>query len=217
MKYKILLPLIVICLFAVVPVKAEAKKKQTIVEVGKEKQLTVKNMTKWHSMNKSVAKVDKKGNLTGMKTGSTTVTAKKGKKKYSYNVTAVNFKKMTQMQESVVRFALKHVGNKYRYGGSSLTKGTDCSGFTMSVFKKFGFKLPHNAARQMKSKKTRKVKTSKLKPGDLIFYGRSKKSCSHVALYIGSKKVVHASTKRTGITISHYKYRRPIAACRVLK
>jgi cell wall-associated NlpC family hydrolase len=57
----------------------------------------------------------------------------------------------------------------------------------------------------------------KIKPGDLIFYGTSKSNCSHVAMYIGNQKVVHASTERTGITISDYKYRKYVGVGRVLK
>ena len=56
-----------------------------------------------------------------------------------------------------------------------------------------------------------------IKPGDLIFYGSSKKACSHVALYIGNGKVVHASTETTGIVVSDYKYRKYVAVGRVLE
>ena len=56
-----------------------------------------------------------------------------------------------------------------------------------------------------------------IKPGDLIFYGSSKKNCSHVALYIGNNKVVHASTESTGIVVSDYNYRKYVGVGRVLK
>ena len=85
----------------------------------------------------------------------------------------------------------------------------------MAVYKKFGYNLFHNAYQQMKD--TKKVKMKKIQPGDLIFYGSSKKNCSHVALYIGNEKVVHASTESTGIVISDYDYRKYVGVGRVLK
>jgi cell wall-associated NlpC family hydrolase len=97
--------------------------------------------------------------------------------------------------EAVVKYAKKFVGNPYKYGGSSLTKGADCSGFVMAVYKKFGYKLPHSSSAQ--AKKGKKVSWSNKKPGDIIcYYG-------HVAIYIGNNKIVHASNKKTGIKISN--------------
>lgn len=113
---------------------------------------------------------------------------------------------------SVVDYALQFVGNPYVYGGTSLTKGTDCSGFTMSVYAKFGIYLPHSSSAQAKC--GTKVSASELAPGDLIFYG-SGKSINHVALYIGGGKVVHASTKKSGIKVSNAFYRTPITIRRV--
>lgn len=113
---------------------------------------------------------------------------------------------------SVVDYALQFVGNPYVYGGTSLTKGTDCSGFTMSVYAKFGIYLPHSSSAQAKC--GTKVSASELAPGDLIFYG-SGKSINHVALYIGGGKVVHASTKKSGIKVSNAFYRTPVTIRRV--
>lgn len=204
-----------ICLAGIIPAHAGAKEKQIVMQTGKEKQMKVK-AKHWHSKNKKVVKVSSKGKLTAVKSGSAVVTARSGKKKYRYNIIVINFNKMSKKQASLIRCASKYLGNRYVYGGCSLTRGTDCSGFTMSLYKKFGYRLPHNAACQMRSKKTRRIKLKNLKPGDLIFYGSGKR-CSHVAMYIGNKKVIHASTRKTGIKISYYRYRKPIAACRVLK
>lgn len=121
--------------------------------------------------------------------------------------------KATGTRKEVVNYALQFVGNPYVYGGSSLTKGTDCSGFTMSVYKHFGVSLPHNSASQSKCGK--KVNVSDVQPGDLIFYG-SGSGISHVALYIGNGQVVHASSKKTGIKISKYNYKTPKCAVSVL-
>lgn len=218
--------LLTVCLVTGISTKVEAAgavkldKTKVVMESGEIGQLNVKNAAKkvkWSSSDKKVVKVNSKGKLTAKAVGMAKVTATVGGKKYICKVTVADYSGMSEEQKNVVSYALKYVGNKYRYGGSSLTKGTDCSGFTMAVYKKFGYSLPHNAYSQMVSKKVKKVKMSKLKPGDLIFYGSSKSSCSHVALYIGNKKVVHASNEINGIIVSDYDYRKAITGGRVLK
>lgn len=118
--------------------------------------------------------------------------------------------------EEVAQFAAKHIGNPYVWGGTSLTKGADCSGFTMSVYSHFGYSLPHSAAGQARYGKKVKVNEKSLKAGDLIFYGHGR-SIGHVAIYAGDGKVVHASNSRVGIIKSNYRYRRPIKAVRINK
>lgn len=113
---------------------------------------------------------------------------------------------------NVVDYALQFVGNPYVYGGTSLTNGTDCSGFTMSVYKKFGVSLPHSSSAQARC--GTKVSSSDMKPGDLVFYGKGS-GINHVAMYIGGGKVVHASTRRTGIKVSNAFYRTPVTVRRV--
>ena len=112
--------------------------------------------------------------------------------------------------EDVVKYAKKFVGNPYKYGGTSLTKGADCSGFTMAVYKNFGVKLPHSSSAQRSCGK-KVASLSKAKAGDLIcYYG-------HVAIYMGNNKIVHASNKKTGIKISNNaKYRKIASIRRVL-
>lgn len=216
--------LFTLSLVAFSPVKAEAagkvklNKTKVLLEIGESYQLKVKNTSskvKWSSSNKKVVKVSSKGVLTPKSVGSAKVTAKVNGKKYTCKVTVADYSGMSVEQKEVVSYALKYVGNKYSYGGSSLTKGTDCSGFTMAVYKNFGYNLVHNAYGQLKT--TKSVKMKNIKPGDLIFYGSSKKNCSHVALYIGNNKVVHASTESTGIVVSDYKYRKYVGVGRVLK
>ncbi len=108
----------------------------------------------------------------------------------------------------VVNYALKFLGNPYVWGGTSLTKGADCSGFTLSVFKNFGISLPHYSGSQAKMGTA--VKSSNMRPGDLIFYGNSSGTINHVAMYIGNGQVVHAASKRSGIKISSWNYRKPL-------
>lgn len=122
---------------------------------------------------------------------------------------------VSDVRVELVEYAKQFLGNPYVYGGSSLTKGTDCSGFTMSVYKKFGVKLSHHAASQ--AKEGTKISKSDLQPGDLVFYADSKGNINHVALYIGGGRVIHASSPKTGIKISNYNYRTPVRYVRVLR
>jgi hypothetical protein len=110
---------------------------------------------------------------------------------------------------SLVNYAKKFVGNPYKWGGTSLTKGADCSGFTLAVYAKYGVTLPHSSSSQPSYGK--KVKLSNIQPGDLIFYG-SGKSINHVGIYIGGGKIVHAANARSGIKISSAYYSTPICA-----
>lgn len=114
---------------------------------------------------------------------------------------------------AIASYGLKFVGNPYVYGGSSLTHGTDCSGFTMSVFRKFGISLPRTSSEQ--SRVGKKISPSSARAGDLIFYASGGR-VNHVALCIGGGRVVHASNPRTGITTSNMYYRKPHSARRIL-
>ncbi len=115
----------------------------------------------------------------------------------------------------IANYALNFVGNPYAYGGTSLTGGADCSGFVQSIYSHFGYSIARSSSSQSQSA-GKEVSFSNLQAGDLIFYRNSGGSVSHVALYIGSGKVVHASNKRDGIKISNYDYRTPYKARRVL-
>lgn len=111
------------------------------------------------------------------------------------------------LRTQVVNYALQFVGNRYVWGGTSLTNGVDCSGFTMQVMKKFGVSLPHYSGSQAKMGKA--VSSSEMRPGDLVFYANSGGTINHVALYIGNGQVVHAASSRSGIKISTWNYRTP--------
>ena len=121
---------------------------------------------------------------------------------------------VSDIRVDVVEYAKQFVGNPYVWGGTSLTKGADCSGFVQSVFKKFGVKLPRTSREQ--AKVGTKVSVSELKAGDLIFYTNGSGTINHVALYIGGGQVVHASSPKTGIRISKYNYRTPHKCISVL-
>ncbi len=122
---------------------------------------------------------------------------------------------VSDVRVDLVEYAKQFLGNPYVWGGTSLTKGADCSGFVLSVFKKYGVKLSHSSRAQ--ANEGTKISTSELKPGDLVFYGNSKGTINHVAIYIGGGQVIHASSPKSGIKISKYNYRTPVKAVRVLQ
>lgn len=117
-------------------------------------------------------------------------------------------------RSQIVNYAIQFVGNPYVWGGTSLTKGADCSGFTMKVMEKFGVSLPHYSVAQ--SKMGKKVTSGSMRPGDLVFYAGSGGQVNHVAMYIGNGQVVHAASSRSGIKISTWNYRTPVAIRNVL-
>lgn len=118
---------------------------------------------------------------------------------------------VSSSQASIAEYAKQFLGNPYVWGGASLTSGADCSGFTMSLYRKYGHSLPHNAAAQ--AGVTRSV--SSPKPGDLFFYSNGSR-INHVAMYIGSGLVIHASNPSDGIKISNAYYRKPVKIGRVM-
>lgn len=124
-----------------------------------------------------------------------------------------------KLRQEVASYALNFVGNPYVWGGTSLTRGADCSGFVQSIYKQFGYSLPRVSKDQAKSAGYCNVKPDKehLLPGDLIFYTNSKGVVDHVALYIGDGKIVHAANKKDGIKVSAYNMRTPYKARRVIE
>ena len=111
------------------------------------------------------------------------------------------------LRTRIVNYALQFVGNPYVWGGTSLTNGVDCSGFTMQVMRNFGISLPHYSGSQARMGKA--VSSSEMRPGDLIFYANSSGTVNHVAMYIGNGQIVHAASRRSGIKISTWNYRTP--------
>ena len=110
--------------------------------------------------------------------------------------------------QEIANFACQFVGNPYVPGGTSLTEGADCSGFTMAVYNNFGISLPRSSYAQ--AGYGREVSYSEAQPGDIIYYG------GHVGIYIGNGLIVHASTQATGIKISNALYRSIITVRRIV-
>ena len=118
------------------------------------------------------------------------------------------------LRQRIVDYALQWVGGKYVWGGESLSKGVDCSGFTMKVYQHFGYSLTHYSGDQAYEGK--KISRSELKQGDLVFYSKDG-TINHVAIYIGDGMVVHARSTKRGICVTDMDYRSPVRFVSVLK
>ncbi len=111
------------------------------------------------------------------------------------------------LRNKIVNYAVQFVGNPYVWGGTSLTRGADCSGFTQAVLRNFGISIPRVSRDQANA--GRSITSSEMRPGDLIFYKNSGGTINHVAMYIGNGQIVHAASRRSGIKISTWNYRSP--------
>lgn len=119
----------------------------------------------------------------------------------------------------IADFTKKFLGNPYRYGGTDLETGVDCSGFVQAIYKMSGIDLPRTMEEQAESGTV--VTLDTISAGDLIFYGKSEEdgavSPAHVAIYTGDGHVVHASNAREGIKMSETGYREIWRAVRIIK
>lgn len=122
---------------------------------------------------------------------------------------------VSDVRVDLVEYAKQFLGNPYVWGGTSLTKGTDCSGFVMGVYKHFGITLSHSSRAQ--AGEGTRISYSELQPGDLVFYANSSGTINHVAIYIGGGRVISASNPKSGIRINNYNYRTPVRYVRILK
>ena len=173
--------------------KSKSESSKTIMKLKNGKKVTV------YSTSGSWRKI-KVGNKTGYVP-----------KKYVYiNTSAPKLKGSTYNKgKTVASFAQRFVGNPYVWGGTNLNTGADCSGFVKSVYKAFGYNLPRSSSSQRSA--GRKVSYSKKQPGDIICYS------GHVAIYIGNGKIVHASSRKTGIKISpKANYRKVLSVRRII-
>lgn len=129
----------------------------------------------------------------------------------SYN-TVIDAASGSELGKQVARFACQYIGNKYVYGGNSLTNGIDCSGFTQKVYAHFGFSLSRTSYSQRSE--GREVSYDEIEPGDIICYD------GHVAIYIGGGLIVHASNSKPypqgGIKVSNALYRDYITIRRIV-
>lgn len=122
------------------------------------------------------------GTATVTNTTTTTSTSYSGGRTYSGSGNAI------------ASYGMQFIGNPYKYGGTSLTNGADCSGFVKSVYAHYGISLPHGSSIRGSG---RSVSYSSIRPGDIICQP------GHVGIYVGGGKMVHAMNYRKGITVTH--------------
>lgn len=103
-----------------------------------------------------------------------------------------------ELRSSIVAYAMQYLGYPYVHGGRSLAGGTDCSGFTCYIYADFGYSISRTPSGQYSSD-GKSIDYSEIQPGDIICYGKSK--CTHVAMYIGDGKIIHAANSRKGVVI----------------
>ncbi len=110
--------------------------------------------------------------------------------------------------QQIASYACQFIGNPYVSGGTSLTNGADCSGFTQAVYRAFGYSIPRTSYAQANYGTA--VSYDSAQPGDIIYYG------GHVGIYIGNGQIVHASTERSGIKINSATYRSIVTVRRIV-
>lgn len=131
----------------------------------------------------------------------------------SYSVTAsvadiINNASGSDVGKQIARYGCQYIGNPYVMGGTSLTNGADCSGFTYRIYSDFGYTIPRTSYQQRSA--GTEVAYADAQPGDLICYD------GHVGLYIGGGYIVHASSAKTGIKVSRATYRTILSVRRIL-
>ncbi|MBR2121781.1 MAG: C40 family peptidase [Lachnospiraceae bacterium] len=133
--------------------------------------------------------------------------------------TAVSIAELTygtevnNIRAQLCNYAQQFIGNPYVWGGTSLTKGADCSGYVQTIYKTYGVTLPRVAADQARAGTI--IPYSEALPGDLVFYS-SRGYIDHVAIYIGNGMVVNAGSPRSGICVKAANYRTITRVVRVL-
>lgn len=118
---------------------------------------------------------------------------------------ATTYTSNEELRKAIIENAMQYLGNKYVHGGNSLETGTDCSGFTMLLFKEYGYSISRTPAGQLE-KAGRSIDYSEIQPGDIICYTSNGSTCTHVALYIGDGQIIHAANSRKGVVIYNADY-----------
>lgn len=111
-----------------------------------------------------------------------------------------------ELRQGIIDYAKQYLGNRYVHGGSSLSGGTDCSGFTCFIYAEFGYSISRTPGGQY-SGAGRSISSEELQPGDIVCYSSNGgKSCTHVGLYIGDGQIIHSANSRKGVIISAVDY-----------
>lgn len=132
---------------------------------------------------------------------------------HAVSIDELNLDGVSNTRATLIGLAKDHLGEAYVWGGTTLGRGVDCSGFVQALYKKMGYSISRTSRSQASGGTT--ISRTELKPGDLVFYGSSS-YISHVAMYIGNGQIIHASNRRDGIKISNMNYRTPVKYVRYI-
>lgn len=210
--FKIML-LVSICFFSIIEVKAIDKNNLKLYTISNEK--IIDNIITYYQKNNSILKIlVNKDIITKKIEEADDIEIEVYEENSSTNDFNYNYYQETANFDSkytdLANYALQFVGNPYVYGGTSLTEGTDCSGFVMKLYENYGVSLPRTANQQATVGYS--VSIENAQPGDIISYGYNG-IVSHSAIYIGNQMIVHASTPEGGIKTSDM-YIMPIVTIR---
>ena len=121
---------------------------------------------------------------------------------------------VSQLRTNMIDFAMKYLGTPYVWGGNSLSRGVDCSGFVKQVFTQFGYGASMPRTSREMARTYSMISRSEAKAGDLVFYHNLRTGVvDHVAIYIGNGKIIHANN---GVEISNVNYRTVYKYARVI-
>lgn len=151
--------------------------------------------------------LQKQAQESGSSSGSSSSSSSSGSKSSSY-ASAASYSGSGSKGQQIANYACQFIGNPYVPGGTSLTEGADCSGFVWRIYKDFGYSVPRTSY-SLRSYGT-EVSYADAQPGDVVCYA------GHVGIYIGNGQIVHASTQKTGIKITHATYREILSVRRIV-